>query len=233
MEYRHNGLIDLAKALPPALQAANPGVAARELTPFTARLVASDVIYRDSFRDPAMAVLAEKKVTEAPITDPREAAFLPEDSPLVGTVGLSGVIERLTGQAVNASATGRQGTALVRVVALPAETELTEGSNANNELVFTPELALRVVLENQGVNQEPRIGVTVRIVGGAEDLSAQEFKGDAVDVAAGKEAQVDVPLDAPLPVGQPIELEVTSDPLPREAKTENNTKRYIITLTRA
>lgn len=227
MELRQLGLTGLRDDVVRAFATDNPQVAAGQLAGDTNRLVASDVLYNDSFRNPTFAILTDKKITDVTLAE--NVQFLSDPS-LVGVSGLTGTITTAKKEAANLS--GPRGTALIAVKAVPSGSELLPGGGANT-VTLTPDLAFQVQIQNQGANAEPEITAEITVRGGG-DTDGQKVTGTATNVAKGQTATITVPFDPqpPLPFGAPVELVIRSVELPKEKVTENNTKTYTVTFAR-
>lgn len=88
---------------------------------------------------------------------------------------------------------------------------------AGSNLVFT------VKLQNQGENDETGVIVKVSIEGSGPPVTAQ---ATVPQTSKGSEASVDVPLRNAPPVGTPVQINVSVEPVPGEKTLDNNRKSF-------
>ena len=105
---------------------------------------------------------------------------------------------------------------------LPANQELSPGTE--NTIVASTDLAFRVDVENTGDNQEVDIEVTLTIQQtptpvdeDAEDRHHQPGRGRRASPSANFPS---------IDFGEPTTLRVDVEPVPQEARTDNNSREY-------
>jgi hypothetical protein len=215
-DLRMNGLKGLAGAFEtiPAKRATQAG---RELAQQMKRLVASDVVWEDLFRDPTKDVLANLSITGVPVPD---SVFL--TNPDIATMAsLKSVWQRIHGAATGGSTCSPRGTGIVSTKVLPSGKELS--ITERNTIQTTQDLGFAVTVKNQGCAQE--VGLKVRL---SIQQSTSPIKKEAtIDLLdPGDEATVEfTDLGLP-PLDQATSLTVDVEPVPEEQSTTNNTQSY-------
>jgi hypothetical protein len=221
MRYRTQGLEGLTAALTTAL-AKSPV----ELTDVAQasnaylRLIASDVVYSDSFQRPAAAALAKAHVTGVHFSDSTFALSIQMDNPNY----LRGLLERAV---TNSSGTGGGtsgglvGTELYKVVVLPKNKQLIPGS-AVNSFPSTPNLTYRVYVKNSG--QVLVTKVRVRFIEGTGH--APQTKTITSITPNGIEFVLFKPRFPTL--GIPSKITVRAEPVKNEGNVGNNEATYTV-----
>jgi CARDB protein len=154
MQFRVNGLDGLAQAFAKVAQTSNTEEAGRLLAQQTSRLLASDVVYDDLFKEGTSRVLDEQGVTNVAVPD---SNFLQgEDLASPDTWEL--IVRRLT---QGPTAGGLHGNGIVEVRAQPGGQVLSQG--ADNTVKASEKLAFQVRVQNSGDNQETQVPVTLTI----------------------------------------------------------------------
>jgi hypothetical protein len=149
LQFRVSGLTGLADALGATASTKNTAKAAASLASQMQRLLASDVIWSDSFKAPAETELRRQGVTgtnEAGGPLVPDSNFL-QNSELASTTATTAVVERLKG----ASAGTKNcpcGTSLVSTKLLPSGTDLSTSNT--NTIQFTVSTAFQVTVKNSG-----------------------------------------------------------------------------------
>lgn len=162
LQYRVNGLTTLANHLPTLLQSDQEDYKANGIAEQMRRFLASDVIYTDSFRQPALVAMKDDDITGVEV--PELQAFLSNANLALpdGVKALLPRLERTGGSSGGDDDDGNtqgnlRGTGLVKTEALPSETRL------NPESVTTVEasenLQWRVSVENGGDFTETNVVV--------------------------------------------------------------------------
>jgi hypothetical protein len=154
MQFRVNGLGGLAQAFAKVAQTSNTEEAGRLLAQQASRLLASDVVYDDLFKEGTSRVLDEQGVTNVAVPD---SNFLQgEDLASPDTWEL--IVRRLT---QGPTAGGLHGNGIVEVRAQPGGQVLSQG--ADNTVKASEKLAFQVRVQNSGDNQETQVPVTLTI----------------------------------------------------------------------
>jgi hypothetical protein len=191
------------------------------------RLLASDVIYQDSFRAPSSAELSRQGVTGTnssggPLVP--DSTFL-QSSDLVTASSMATVLGRIRGSTSSGGSTaGLRGTNIVSVKVQPQGAELS--TQVQNKIIVRTNLTFVVTVEDSGDSQEANIPVTLTIV--------QAGKADVVKHATigfinpGEQKPVSFS-NFPAPsFDKPGQVKVEVQPVPGETKTDNNSADYSV-----
>ena len=212
---RTGGLNGLAAAFKtvPAKRATRAGT---ELAQQMQRLVASDVIWEDLFRDPTKDVLSDLDITGVAVPD---SVFL-RNPDIAATASMKAFWQRIHGAATGGSTCTPRGTGIVSTKALPSGKELS--TSTRNEITSTEDLAFAVTIKNSGCAQE--VGLKVRLTIQQSQPIKKQATIDLLD--PGDETTVEFrDLGLP-PLDQATSLTVEVEPVPDEESAENNTQSY-------
>ena len=180
------------------------------------RLVASDVVWDDLFKDPAAAELRRQGVGGVAVPD---SNFVRD--PDLGSSGFwLPVLRRLRGTATTTTPGTVRGNGVVAVTVLPSGRELS--TDAANTVRSTADLAFAVTVENSGSSQEVRVPVTLTIAQRPPIVREQR-----IDVINPRERKRLVFGDLPaVAVGTRTTVRVEVAPVPGEKTTTNNEREY-------
>jgi hypothetical protein len=224
LQFRVSGLNGLASALAATANVKDSTRAGTVLASQMQRLLASDVIFEDSFKAPAAAELDRQGVTG---TNESGGPLVPDSnflqsSELVTPTAMVTVIDRIRGSASSPSTGGLRGTNIVSVKAQPAGTELS--TSTQTTVVVRTNLSIEVTVENSGDSQEANIPVTLRIVqSGVPDVVKKATIGF---ISPGEQRTVSF-TNFPAPSFQsPAQIKVEVQPVPNESNTSNNSADY-------
>jgi hypothetical protein len=162
LQFRVSGLTGLANAFGATASTKNTTNAARALASQMQRLLASDVIWDDAFKDPAQAELKRQGVTG---TNDQGGPLVPEsnflqNSDLASTSAMTTVLQQLKG-ATTGPTGGLRGTSIVSTKVLPSGQELS--TSQQTDIVVTVSMAFQVTVENSGNSQVLSVPVTLTI----------------------------------------------------------------------
>jgi len=178
------------------------------------RLVASDVIYKDFFEDPAKTVMDERGVADVAVPPSQFVTNAEFSSPSSWQL----VYERLTKPP---SAGGLHGNRIASVRALPSGEELSR--DEENTVKVSDRLAFEVGVENSGDNQETQIKVTLTIQQSPEPIR----KEATVDAINPDDTKTVVFSDlGTVAFGPEVILRVAVEPVAGEENTNNNVAEY-------
>jgi CARDB len=212
-----NGLRFLQKAFQDTAAATEASAAGQQLSTQAGRLLASDIIWSDSFKGPAEAVLVSEEVEGLEIPNSEFVAtdeiLTPED--------LAAIWQRIQGADDGGEPTGLHGSAISYVKALPSGTLLS--AETETTLLVTDELAFEVGVEDSGDSQEVQIKVTLTIPK-TPDPIVQTKTIPLID--PGETKAVTFPVGTLVPFGETVAVKVDVDPVPGETRTTNNTAEY-------
>jgi hypothetical protein len=183
------------------------------------RLVASDVIYADSFAAPAEEVMERQDVTGIEVPESRFVA----NQELASPASWKLIVERLTRPP---AAGGLHGNRIAAVRALPAGDELSRTDE--NTVQASDRLAFEVLVENSGDNQETQVKVNLTIQQSPDPIR-EEATIDAINPGDTKSV-VFRDLDQ-VSFGPRTILKVTVEPVAGEDNTNNNTAEYVVIFT--
>jgi hypothetical protein len=222
LQYRVSGLTGLANALATTASTTAVSKAAPVLTAQMQRLLASDVIWEDSFKGPSDAELRRQGVTG---TNDAGGALVPgstvlQTDELASTSAMTSVLERLRG--ASSAGTGCPcGTGLDSVKVEPSGKELS--TSTQSDIVVTVDMAFQVTVSNTGKSQVFGVPVT---------LTIEQAKGNIVKHAkiqflnAGESTTVTFK-SIPTPnFTTPTTIKVEVTPVAGETFTSNNSADY-------
>ena len=223
LQFRVSGLTGLEDAFRRALrQRANSGNGVLLAVP-AQRLLASDVVWDDSFKDPAKHVLSAQGVGDVQVP---ESHFL-QNPEFASARSLAALLARVGGTSASASVKsgGLHGTELVSVKALPEGKELSTSSETT--ITATTNLAFLVTVKDSGNSTEVHIPVTLTV-----EQSPAIVKKATIDVInPGEEVPVTF-RNFPAPtLTRPVQIKVEVQPVPQESNTGNNSSTYPVIFT--
>ena len=223
LQYRVSGLTGLASALAATASVKDSTRAGTVLAGQMQRLLASDVIYADSFRDPSAAELKRQGVTGTaanggPLVP--SSTFL-QSADLVTPTAMATVVSRIRGGSVTPSQGGLRGTNLVKTVVQPQNQELS--TTQTNTIIVRTNMRIEVTVEDSGDSQEANIPVT---------LTIQQPSGNIVKHAKisfinpGEQKTVTFSNFGAVNFGVQATIKVEVQPVQGETKTDNNSADY-------
>jgi len=187
------------------------------LTEQAQRLFASDVVWVDLFKDPAVRQLQAEDLGGVRVP----ASVFVANRDLLNEQSMSNVLKRLRGAATGGTPTGLHGTNLVSTRALPANQTLQTG--ADNTVTASTDLAFAVTIEDSGDSQEVQIRVTLTI----EKSDNPIVKTEQIDVInPGEQKTVTFSDLGQVPFATKTNLKVDVKAVPGETKTSNNAATY-------
>ena len=220
LQYRVNGIRGLRAAFQQTADAQEASEAGEQLAAQASRLLASDVIWSDSFRAPAEVVLeAEELQLEVPTSE-----FITADE-LMTASSLATVWQRIQGASTGGTPAGVHGNGIAYVTAQPSGTQMSPDTEVT--LQVTNELAFEVGVEDSGDSQELRVVVTLTIPATPEPI----IRTQTIPVIDPGETQVvTFRIGALVPFGEQV-VRVDVDPVEGETNTSNNTYEYPVVFT--
>lgn len=160
LQFRASGLKGLEQAFrETARTTRDAGEAGTLLSAQAQRLVASDVIWDDLFKDP---VATELEAQALGGIEPPDSNFL-ENPTLADARSMSAVWQRLRGAATGGTgaAAGLHGNGIASVKALPSGQVLAK--DTENTIFASTDLAFEIAVQNSGDFQEVGVSITVTI----------------------------------------------------------------------
>lgn len=229
LEYRQNGLREQRQALVAALAAKNQSAAATSVANANARLLASDVIYGDSWAGEARHVLSAEKISGVSVPDSKfvlDPEFTSPKAMQLLLTRLSTLSEGAKGakgaKTVVPNDGKTRGGALGTVVVGPSGQVLT--TTALNEIAGGDGLTFDVSFTNQGEVQATQVPVLVTLRGDASDPI--QLTGTIDQVDPGETATVKVPLSELPTFGEVLTMTVKVGPIPGEKVVDNNAATF-------
>jgi hypothetical protein len=181
------------------------------------RLIASDVVWDDLFKDPATTQLKRDGVNGV---SPPESHFV-VNRDLLTADSMSKTLERLRGASTGGTPTGLHGTNIVSVKALPGGKTLSTGTD--NDIIGSTSTAFEVTIADSGDSQEVQIEVTLTI----QKSGGPIVKNKTIDlINPGQQKTVTFTNLGNLPFAQKTTVKVDVKPVPGEHNTSNNTASY-------
>ena len=217
LRFRVNGLRGLQTAFQETADAQDASVAGQQIAAQMQRLVSSDIIWTDSFRGPAEAVLASESVEGI---DVPTSEFVAADE-IATPEALAAIWQRIQGAADGGTTGGLHGSGIAYVRALPSGTDLS--TTTETTLLVTDQLAFEVGVEDTGDSQEVQIKVTLTIPS-TPDPIVQERTIALIDPGETKAVRFQV--GTLVPFGETVSVKVDVDPVQGETNTTNNTAEY-------
>jgi NAD(P)-dependent dehydrogenase (short-subunit alcohol dehydrogenase family) len=226
LQYRVSGLSGLASALAATANVKDATRASTVLAGQMQRLLASDVIYQDSFKAPSAAELDRQGVTG---TNDSGGPLIPDSnflqsSDLVTPTAMATVLSRIRGSASTPTSGGLRGTNIVSVKVLPAGTELSTSSQTT--VVVRTNMSIVVTVEDSGDSQEANIPVTLRIIQSGVPTVTKRHKIPFINPGEQKPVTF---TNFPAPSFQsPAQIKVEVQPVQNESNTSNNSADYSV-----
>jgi len=223
LQFRVSGLNGLANALAATANTKDVDRAAAVLASQMQRLLASDVVWDDEFKDPSRTELRQQGVTG---TSENGGPLVPDSnflqsSELVSANNLAPVLQRIRGGSVSVSPGAVRGTNIESTEVLPAAKELSTDSNT---ITVTTDLAFKVTVKDSGESQETQIPVTLTIEqAGAATVTKQQV---IQFINAGDTQSVTFKNLPPPKFATPATIKVEVKPVQGEKIIDNNSAEY-------
>jgi hypothetical protein len=222
LRYRANGLRGLQTAFKESVDETDASVAGELLLAQTQRLLASDIIWTDSFQQPAEVVLSDEGIEGL---DVPSSEFVTADD-LVSQSSLAAIWQRIQGASTGGTPTGLHGNQIASVKALPSGVLLS--TTTETTIKVTDELAFEVAVTDSGESQEVRIKVTLTIPKQPDPIVLTQT---IAIIDPGETKTVTFKVGALVPFGEQTSVKVDVDPVPGETNTSNNTAEYPVIFT--
>jgi hypothetical protein len=217
LQYRVNGLQGLQTAFQETADADDATAAGERLAGQVDRLLASDVIWTDSFQAPATVVLEDQGIEGL---DAPSSEFVSVDD-FASPGALASIWRRIQGASTGGTPTGLHGSGIAYVKALPSGTLLSTTTETTIDVV--DQLAFEVGVEDTGESQEVRIKVTLTIPKDPEPIVKTQV---IAIIDPGETKSVTFKVGTLVPFGTQTSVKVDVDPVPGETNTANNTAEY-------
>ena len=217
LDLRTNGLRGMTDAFRSTASSKNANTAGAELAVQMQRLIASDVIWADLFKEPTKSELQRLGVTGVNVPD---SIFLPNPD-IATTASMKSLWQRIHGTASGESTCSPRGTELVSTKALPSGKVLSASSL--NTIPLSTDLVFTVTVKNSGCAQEVGLRVTLTIQQSPKPIKARKT---IPLIDTGNEESVSFSGLGLPPLDQRTSLTVEVDPVPGETTTDNNSATY-------
>jgi len=220
LDLRTNGLTGMSDAFRSTASSKNATTAGGELAVQMQRLIASDVIWQDLFKEPTKSELRRLGVTGVNVPD---SIFLANPD-IATTASMKSLWQRIHGTTAGGSGGTTctpRGTGLVSTKALPSGKDLSTSSL--NTIPLSTDLVFTVTVKNSGCAQEVGLRVTLTIQQSPKPIKAHKT---IPLIDSGNEESVSFSGLGLPPLDQKTTLTVEVDPVPGETRTDNNSATY-------
>jgi hypothetical protein len=217
LQFRVSGLQGIGNGFSPSSRTRNASQAGDLLAAQARRLIASDVIWDDQFKDPARVELRRQDIQGVNVSD---SNFV-QNPTLATSTAMAAVWGRVRGgTGGQQTAPGSHGHNLVSVKVVGGATLSTDELN---EIVATTDLSFQVTFENSGESTETGVQVTLTIQKSPEPIVRRQ----TVDVTEpGQEKTVTFRNISNVPFVRRTALQVEVNEVPGETNLSNNTAEY-------
>lgn len=218
LQFRVSGLRGLSDAFHRTATAKNGDAAGPLLAAQAERLIASDVVYDDLFKDPVRAELDKQGITGLNVPD---SNFV-QNADVASARSMTLTWQRVHGASTGGTPGGLHGTGLVSVVALPENITLQPGTD--NTVTASTDLAFQVTVQDTGDSQEVRIPVVLTIEKSGTPYKATQYI-DIIDPGQTKTVTFKK-LDVTSALGLRSTVKVEVKGVKGETKLTNNSASY-------
>jgi hypothetical protein len=225
IELRAKGLAGLSDTLARAgASSKNAADTATKLANQSQLLAASDVVWEQLYRMPALDTLTQEgiKGVQVPVSK-----FL-SNPEIVSSRSYTVVLSHLAGASTGGTPSGKHGDSLVGVHVTPQGVDLSQSSAATIQV--SADLTFRVTIQNSGDFPELNVPVTLRIASGNTNIKRLEH---ITSIQPTEQATVDftnfdLPPDA---FANKATITVLVGKVPGETKLDNNSASYSVFFT--
>jgi hypothetical protein len=222
LKLRASGLSRLADAFRQTATARNANTSGRLIADQARLLVASDVNWDFYFKEPTRLELQKQHISD--IGNVPDSSIIPNPE-LASTLAMTQVWRRVHGAATGGTPSGKHGSALVSVTALPDGKKLNPtGAASDNQITASTDLAFQVVVQDSGDFQEFNVGVTLTIQKSPKPIVLR--KKIAVINAGESKTVTFTNIDINGLFGLPTTVKVDIEPVSGETVTSNNSADY-------
>jgi hypothetical protein len=217
LQYRYSGIVGISNALAQVLKSKSTTGAGAAVEVPALRLITSDVVWDDSFKDPSKQVLQQQGVGDVRVPD---SNFV-QTPDFYSASSLNSFVGRLRGGSVSVRPGGLHGTNIVSTKALPRGTELS--TTTQLPVIATTDLAFAVTIKDSGDSPEVRIPVTLTIQQSPKPIVKRQV---VQFINPGEEKTVTFRNIGAPQFTTPVKIKVVVSPVPGEHNTSNNTAEY-------
>jgi hypothetical protein len=219
LEFRVDGLAGLVEAFRRTQGSKDAAASGALLASQAERLVASDVIWDDLFKQPGISTLRNQDVGGVEVPD---SNFV-QTPDLASTRSMVPIWERINGSAASGTGTptGLHGTNIESVKVVPGGQQLSTATE--NTVEASTDLTFAVAVTNSGDSQEVKIEVTLTI----QQSPTPIVKKQTIDIINPGETKTVAFTEFPsVDFGERRVMRIDVDPVPGEKTTTNNTAEY-------
>jgi hypothetical protein len=225
LQLRSSGLSRLAGAFrqTATAKASNSTISGRLIADQARLLVASDVNWDVYFKEPTQIVLRNQNISDIGAVPDSNIIPNPE---LASTQAMTQVWLRVHGAATGGgTASGKHGSALVSVTALPDGKRLDpSGAASDNQITASTDLAFQVALTDSGDFQEFNVQVTLTILRSPDPIVLKK-RIDVINAGETKKVTF-TNINLTRLFGVPTTIKVDIAPVSGEKTTTNNSAEY-------
>jgi hypothetical protein len=225
LQLRSSGLSRLADAFrqTATAKASNSAISGRLIADQARLLVASDVNWDFYFKEPTQVELRNQNISDIGAVPDSNIIPNPE---LASTQAMTQVWLRVHGAATGGgTASGKHGSALVSVTALPDGKRLDpSGAASDNQITASTDLAFQVALTDSGDFQEFNVQVTLTILRSPDPIVLKK-KIDVINAGETKKVTF-TNINLTRLFGVPTTIKVDIAPVSGEKTTTNNSAEY-------
>lgn len=226
LQLRVGGMTGLLATFKATASSKDQTVAGEQLSAQGERLEASDVVWQDLFRLPAMQVLKDEGLSD--VTVP-QSVFV-ENPELYSARSMTSIWQRIHGASTGGTPSGVHGTGLQFTNVTPAAS-CVQGCSGNGQLATATEATIRVSTDlgfevgvtNTGENQEVQVVVTLTVPKGTSPIVK---KATIALIDVGETKTVTFKDFPDVPFGEKTSVQVSVKPVPGEQSQTNNTAEY-------
>jgi hypothetical protein len=222
LKLRASGLSRLADAFRQTATARNANTSGRLIADQARLLVASDVNWDFYFKEPTRLELQKQHISD--IGNVPSSTIIPNPE-LASTQAMTQVWRRVHGAATGGTPSGKHGSALISVTALPDGKKLkASGAASDNQITASTDLAFQVAVQDSGAFQEFNVGVTLTIQKSPKPIVLRK-KIDVINAGETKTVTF-TNINLTNLFGLPTTVKVDVQPVPGETVTSNNSADY-------
>jgi outer membrane murein-binding lipoprotein Lpp len=222
LKLRASGLSRLADAFRQTATARNANTSGRLIADQARLLVASDVNWDFYFKEPTRLELQKQHISD--IGNVPSSSIIPNPE-LASTQAMTQVWRRVHGAATGGTPSGKHGSALISVTALPDGKKLkASGAASDNQITASTDLAFQVAVQDSGAFQEFNVGVTLTIQKSPKPIVLRK-KIDVINAGETKTVTF-TNINLTNLFGLPTTVKVDIEPVPGETVTSNNSADY-------
>jgi hypothetical protein len=222
LQYRANGVKGLQVSFSELTSETDAATAGAQLALSMQRLLASDVIWTDSFVARARLALEAEGISGVEVP-PSQFVTAPE---ITSASALAAIWQRIQGASTGGTPTGLHGTGISYVKALPSGQLLS--TTTETTIRVSDQLAFEVGVEDTGDAQEVQIVVTLTIPKQPEPIVRKQT---IPIIDPGEIKAVTFQIGTLVPFGERIAVRVDVDPVPGETNLANNSAEYPVIFT--